>query len=72
MRLVSYRGGRYWGIVEDVTVQVDGRNYHRQRFLINLRGTISEDEARALLIALEEGKAKVCADRFGHKYVRYN
>jgi len=71
LRLTSYRGGEYWGIIKHFSVAVDGRKYYKQEFLINLRGSIPEEEAKALLRDLEEGRAEVCKDRFGHKYVHY-
>lgn len=69
MRLVKYRHGKYWGIVEDIIIEVDGDKYRRQRFVINLPGSISEEDAQILLKDLEQGKAEVHVDRFGHKYV---
>ena len=69
MRLVKYREGKYWYILKTVSLKADGRTYHREEFIIGLRGSIPKEEAMALLRDLEEGKAEVRKDRFGHKYV---
>ena len=69
MRLAKITKGRYWGIFKTVSLVADGRKYHRQELIISLKGSIPEEEAIALLKDLEEDRAEVRKDRFGHKYV---
>lgn len=71
MRVAKITKGRYWGIFRTVSLVADGRKYHRQELVISLKGYVTEEGARALLRDLEEGKAEVCKDGFGHKYVHY-
>jgi hypothetical protein len=69
MRLVKNVKG-YWGILKDVSLEVDGVRYWRQKFIIGL-GVISKDSAMALLKDLEDGRAEVREDEFGHKFIHY-
>jgi len=68
MRVVKYRHGKHWGIVEDATIEINGSKYYRQKFLINLPG-VSQEDAEALLTDLQEGRAEIRRDRVGHKYI---